>query len=117
MQAIEVRGPGEAVLYSKLFRIYDRKLRLKRGLQRVEIVPPACMHTRAVVDWAPFDPDTEDVDASSGAYTVTIDGVSAADEEEDAMFAGMPHGADNEYFRLLKLKEKCVAAGVCTRRR
>lgn len=110
VQAIRVHGSEDSVVCSKLIRIFDRKLRLKRGLQRIEVVSIDAMPSRAVLDWwAPVE-DTED--GSCAVETTTAEDMSLAEEEEEALAADVGPGAewtdDAEYFRLLKLKEQCV---------
>jgi hypothetical protein len=85
-------------------------MRLKRGLQRVDLVNPSGMATRAVVQW--FVPQSDTDTASYGGDTLNSDEVTLAEEEDDlqsatvsSVVADFPDD-DAEYFRLLKLKEK-----------
>lgn len=41
-----------------------------------------------------------------GDDDVIVIDASLAEEEEESLFACMPAGSDDEYFRLLKMKEK-----------
>ncbi len=106
-QAITIRGPGEVPLYSKLMRLFDRKLRLKRGLQRVEAVPVGVDMHRYKPRLVPSRATDADESVVEHDTVISVER-SLQDEEDSALFASMPAGGDDEYFRLLKLKEACV---------
>jgi hypothetical protein len=76
LQVISVVGVGNAVLFSSTTRVFDSKLRLKRGLQKLSL-------------WS--------LDESPAAPVSSI--------------AVKDSGVSDEYFRLLKLKERyCMCA-------
>ncbi len=95
-------------MYRKTIRLFDLKLRLKRGLQRIEVVAVPQLEDKAALLRSPHVAAEEgQAEPDSSKMTSGIRR-SQQEEEDDAMFACMPAGADDEYFRLLKLKEACV---------